>query len=588
MDGNASGQYDSFEPGKETSSSAAAQRLISASENVYSEKEGHKSVWLDAWSDPVAGVNAFNSCVHTCNLFGDGEWRLVVADEDRKLKVWRGTQKASDPSLLNTPITITSFWTKVMEGSMDIGEVVSMLAQLQEQGVILQTRSLHLMNLPDAEKKLNFMALGRSSIGWATTKKLTFMEHWQGAPLVATTVITCMDVINLAVDEGAAVVRNIYIGATPSLIAIQGELEVGYTITVAARDGKVYTIRNGEVSQTIIQLEAAAVGLIRLGKNFMVGCMNDVVHSYQNNGHKNYSIYLPASIHCIAKLEVSSSRMSRCLLVALSNGEIRIYSDRNLVGMHTVPSPVTGMWFGRYGREDSTLITITKSGALDIKILPRHAILQASSKNMGPPPEQDIPLQTPKKTRLYGQRNWEREMSADMHRIFQPTPSVTGPQEDQAVPKKTRLYVEQTNREREMPADMHRIFQRDLAKLRLTTARAYVKILTDGQGAVAFTSSANLSLNITAQGLGPRFKLILTVRNDGTSHVRDVPVALKYNEKMYRLDKTSIYIPLLVGVLCLDPESGSDTISVVMLSPHSSMPILQAQLRMPVSELEEE
>jgi hypothetical protein len=49
------------------------------------------------------------------------------------------------------------------------------------------------------------------------------------------------------------------------------------------------------------------------------------------------------------------------------------------------------------------------------------------------------------------------------------------------IPKKTRLYVEQTQREREQALDMHRIFQRDLAKLRLTSARAYVKILTDGQ-----------------------------------------------------------------------------------------------------------
>jgi len=59
----------------------------------------------------------------------------------------------------------------------------------------------------------------------------------------------------------------------------------------------------------------------------------------------------------------------------------------------------------------------------------------------GPPPEQDIPL---------------------------------------AVPKKTKLYVEQTQREREMAPEIHRRFQRDLCKLRLTTARAYVKTLTDG------------------------------------------------------------------------------------------------------------
>lgn len=49
------------------------------------------------------------------------------------------------------------------------------------------------------------------------------------------------------------------------------------------------------------------------------------------------------------------------------------------------------------------------------------------------------------------------------------------------IPKKTKLYVEQTQREREQAIDMHRIFQRDLCKLRLSTARAYVRVLTDGQ-----------------------------------------------------------------------------------------------------------
>jgi Bardet-Biedl syndrome 1 protein len=77
-----------------------------------------------------------------------------------------------------------------------------------------------------------------------------------------------------------------------------------------------------------------------------------------------------------------------------------------------------------------------------VQILPRTANLDVSSAAAGPPPEQDIPLQ---------------------------------------IPKKTRLYVEQTQREREQAVDMHCIFQRDLCKLRLSTARAYVKVLTDGQ-----------------------------------------------------------------------------------------------------------
>ena len=54
------------------------------------EKAKHnpkKALWLDAWSDPVAGVKAFTSCMRTADLNGDGDWRLVVADASKKLKV---------------------------------------------------------------------------------------------------------------------------------------------------------------------------------------------------------------------------------------------------------------------------------------------------------------------------------------------------------------------------------------------------------------------------------------------------------------------------------------------------------------------
>jgi Bardet-Biedl syndrome 1 protein len=49
------------------------------------------------------------------------------------------------------------------------------------------------------------------------------------------------------------------------------------------------------------------------------------------------------------------------------------------------------------------------------------------------------------------------------------------------IPKKTRLFVEQMQRERSEGPAMHRAFQRDLAVLRLTAARAAVRLLTDGK-----------------------------------------------------------------------------------------------------------
>jgi hypothetical protein len=49
------------------------------------------------------------------------------------------------------------------------------------------------------------------------------------------------------------------------------------------------------------------------------------------------------------------------------------------------------------------------------------------------------------------------------------------------IPKTTRLSLQQAQREREQGVAMHRSFQRDLVKTRLAAARAYVKVLTDGQ-----------------------------------------------------------------------------------------------------------
>jgi hypothetical protein len=41
---------------------------------------------LPAWNDKVAGVTAYSGAITTVSLYSDGH-RLVIADEDRKLKV---------------------------------------------------------------------------------------------------------------------------------------------------------------------------------------------------------------------------------------------------------------------------------------------------------------------------------------------------------------------------------------------------------------------------------------------------------------------------------------------------------------------
>ena len=64
--------------------------------------------------------------------------------------------------------------------------------------------------------------------------------------------------------------------------------------------------------------------------------------------------------------------------------------------------------------------------------------------------------------------------------------------------------------------DIHVDIQRDLCKLRLNTARSYVKMISDGQGPVSFSSGVSLRLNARVQGIGPRFQIKIDLQNTGS------------------------------------------------------------------------
>eukprot|EP01027_Heterolobosea_sp_BB2_P010349 GEZU01015192.1.p1 GENE.GEZU01015192.1~~GEZU01015192.1.p1 ORF type:complete len:217 (+),score=39.72 GEZU01015192.1:36-686(+) len=213
------------------------------------------------------------------------------------------------------------------------------------------------------------------------------------------------------------------------------------------------------------------------------------------------------------------------------------------------------MKFGTYGRENNTLILTYRSGGMTIKILPRHANLDFGKVASGPPPEQDIPLN---------------------------------------VPKKSSLYIEHAQRERDFGVEMHRVFQRELCKLRLATARAYVKILTDGQGPLSYTVGSSMRLTAQVQGLGPLFKIKLSIQNTGTKHLSNVPIIFSYNQEIYNIKSATITVPVLVPSLqykvevpveCVDDSVGADAIKVFVCNPNSSIPIITAIVNMPLPDM---
>ena len=99
-------------------------------------------------------------------------------------------------------------------------------------------------------------------------------------------------------------------------------------------------------------------GLLIIDKHLIVGCMDNVVHSFHVKGKKNYSIYLPAAILCMTVMELKLSKNIKCLLVSLAKREVRVYNGKLLINTLKVDDPVVAMQFGRYGREDSTLALV--------------------------------------------------------------------------------------------------------------------------------------------------------------------------------------------------------------------------------------
>lgn len=249
------------------------------------------------------------------------------------------------------------------------------------------------------------------------------------------------------------------------------------------------------------------------------------------------------------------TRGLQAVLVGLANCQVHLYRDKNLLSTIKTPDTVTSICFGRYGREDGTLIMTTKGGGLMVKILKRTAVFDDMDSTPGPPLAQSVRLN---------------------------------------VPKKTKLYVDQTLRERENGLAMHRAFHMDLSRTRVAAARAYVKALESSLTPMSSSLSKPLKMNAVVQGLGPSFKLTLNIQNTASCRpIMNLAINFLYDDNLYRIRNPYMKIPLLVPGLiypvetfveCTSDKGISDIIKVFVLHEEKSSPLLTAHINMPVSE----
>ncbi|XP_015251652.1 PREDICTED: Bardet-Biedl syndrome 1 protein [Cyprinodon variegatus] len=574
------------------------------------ESKGDGGKWLDAHYDPVAGLYTFSSCVDLADLSGDGDSRLVVGDlgtgsTGMKLKVYRGTALMSESTLLDLPAGLVALfidqfepripvvavasgpcvyvyknlrpyfkftlptleinpveqdmWQQVREGQIDPVMLKEMLEDVRKKA-----------DVPLSDRSLRFLSLAADEVD-------EFVQLHKQQPIRRQTVITCIGTLkkSTADEDGISclvigtenadvfvldpeafnILSKMCLPAVPTMMDVTGQFDVEFRITVACRNGSIYILRReSEKPKYCIELPSHPVGLVRVGKNVIVGCSDESLQGFTQKGKKLWRIPLPAPITTMAAMELPA-RGLQAVLVGLANCQVQLYRDKNLLSTIKTPDAVTSICFGRYGREDGTLIMTTKGGGLMVKILKRTAAFDERDGAPGPPLAQSVRLN---------------------------------------VPKKTKLYVDQTLRERENGLAMHRAFHMDLSRMRLAAARTYFKVLESSLTPMSCSLSEPLKMNAVVQGLGPSFKLTLNVQNTASCRpVMNLAISFLYDDNLYRIRNAYMRIPLLVPGLiypiqtfveCVSDKGVSDIIKVFVLHEEKSAPLLTAHINMPVSE----
>merc|ERR1712224_802112 len=132
-----------------------------------------------------------------------------------------------------------------------------------------------------------------------------------------------------------------------------------------------------------------------------------------------------------------------------------------------------------------------------------------------------------------------------------------------------------------------------MGKLRLSTARAYVKLIGSGQGPMSYGVGAHLRLNAEVRGMGPEFSLLIKVQNTGVNPLFNVPLLIAGNAQLYHIPEPCKLLPaviphqmysLEVDVIYKDENGGTDTIRLYLCKPNGSVPILTALVQMPMCE----
>ena len=163
------------------------------------------------------------------------------------------------------------------------------------------------------------------------------------------------------------------------------------------------------------------------------------------------------------------------------------------------------------------------------------------------------------------------------------------------VPKKSPLYLDLIEREKENSFHMQNTFQNDLLRIRYKAMDSYVKMLKIGNAPQNYSSSSTIKISGFLEGLGPNFKLNLILDNSGHEPIINAVLTLDFNRKLFYFEKENIILSIIMPHVPIKyalpfkniSENGSSgMIKIIIMDKFKNSPLIQTTIKIPVSELE--
>ncbi|XGW23354.1 hypothetical protein V3C99_005526 [Haemonchus contortus] len=568
--------------------------------------------WMSALSDEQAGVFTFAHCVCLSDMYGDGDTKLVLAHVgssrfNMRLKVFKGVTVVGESALADMPTAVVSFYNeKVTLPALGVasGSYIRIYKNLKpfyqyntpsapvhkvEQEAWTKTCAKQLtpdqlftviQSLANEISPKELTPLSQTLLVTKAEDRPAFIDYYATPKYVNNlqnpSTITCLssipksstdniDVLVFGTERGTVravdsqafqIIADCRIPGIPVQIVTYGVFDIDYRIFVSTRDGQIFSIKRDQTvkEKPIITCKTHIVGFTRINKMIAVATTSHMLMFFSFAGKCLNTISLGEPIKGLELFQYAPKQFEGVLV--LLESQIRLYTHLHLLDIMKLDRPLSWMKFGPFGREEGALIVGTKDGGLLVKLFRRKASL-------------DEKIDLNPQTKAYNIKL--------------------------NIPKKTKIFIDQTVRERENVNQINQTYQRDLFLIKHHTTVAFAALAQTSATSISTDPNHSVDIAVTVNGFGPKFRITIKLSCATKTPLYNLWLSMIYTPSIYRFDQTLIPVSILMPghfytfttlVECLEPEKGlTEDIRVLLIKEDKSTPIVTAIVTMPASEM---